>query len=73
LDKRYNLFLSHASEDKVFTNPLADKLKSLGLEVWYDDYVLKIGQQLRVTLGNGLKNLILCSCIKNFLPRLGRN
>lgn len=55
MDKRYDLFLSHASEDKVFTKPLADKLKSVGLEVWYDDHDLNKSEQLREDLDNGLK------------------
>ena len=55
MDKTYDLFLSHASEDKVFTKPLADKLKSLGLEVWYDDHDLRKGEQIREDLDNGLK------------------
>ena len=55
MDKRYDLFLSHASEDKIFTKPLADKLKSLGLEVWYDDHDLRKGEQIREDLDTGLK------------------
>jgi hypothetical protein len=55
LDKRYDLFLSHASEDNDFTNPLADKLTDLGLEVWYDNHDLNKSEQLREDLDNGLK------------------
>jgi hypothetical protein len=72
LDKRYNVFLSHASEDKDFVAPLAEKLINLGLDVWYDDYVLRIGQQLRVALENGLKKsdngVIVLS--KNFFTKM---
>ena len=72
MDKRYDLFLSHASEDKDFVAPLAEKLTNLGLDVWYDDYVLRIGQQLRVALDNGLKKsdngVIVLS--KNFFTKM---
>lgn len=47
MDKKYDLFLSHASEDKAFTNPLADKLNSLG--------GLKLGMNNLEDLDNGLK------------------
>lgn len=55
MDKKYDLFLSHASEDNDFTTPLADKLKSLGLEVWYDTHDLNKSEQLREDVDNGIK------------------
>ena len=55
MDERYDLFLSHASEDKDFTIPLANKLTRLGLNVWYDNHDLKKSEQLRQDLDNGLK------------------
>ena len=55
MDKRFDLFLSHASEDNDFTNPLADKLINLGLEVWYDNHDLNKSEQLGEDLDNGLK------------------
>jgi hypothetical protein len=34
----WDLFISHASEDKVgFVKPLATALTSFGVRVWYDD------------------------------------
>ena len=47
MDRTYDLFLSHANEDEVFTDPLADKLRSLGLEVWYANDDLRKGEQVR--------------------------
>jgi len=47
LDRTYDLFLGHANEDEVFTDPLADKLRSLGLEVWYANDDLRKGEQVR--------------------------
>jgi hypothetical protein len=54
---KYDFFISHASEDKEdFVRPLADKLNKLGLKIWYDDFQLKVGDSLRRSIDNGLKN-----------------
>lgn len=48
------LFLSHASEDKNdFVKPLADALLS-SFEVWYDAYVLQMGDSLLKKINEGL-------------------
>lgn len=55
--KKYHLFISHASEDKDdFVRPLADALRRLGVEVWYDEFELKIGDSLRRSIDRGLAN-----------------
>ena len=46
-DGRRDLFISHASEDKDFVGPLAGALSSQGLEIWYDEYELQIGDRVR--------------------------
>lgn len=44
----YDVFISHASEDKnCVIRPLAQALVGKGLKVWYDKYELKIGDSLR--------------------------
>lgn len=51
------LFISHASEDKdAFVRPLAEALRAVGFNVWYDEYVLKMGDSLREKIDLGLKN-----------------
>ena len=51
----WDVFISHASEDKRdFVEPLANKLKALGLRVWYDKFVLKLGDSLLATIDAGL-------------------
>jgi hypothetical protein len=41
--KKYDVFISHASEDKdEIVRPLAEKLKNLGIRVWYDEFTLHI-------------------------------
>ncbi len=52
---KYNLFISHASEDKPdFVGPLAETLRGMGLEVWYDEFVLTAGDSLRSKIDEGL-------------------
>jgi hypothetical protein len=51
----YDLFLSHASEDKdAIARPLYDGLTRAGLSVWFDEAVLEIGDSLRSKIDEGL-------------------
>ncbi|HBE9180504.1 TPA: TIR domain-containing protein [Serratia fonticola] len=71
---KYDLFISHASEDKEeFVRPLAETLESIGVKVWYDEFTLKVGDSLRKSIDQGLVNsrfgtVILSSafCSKNW-------
>jgi hypothetical protein len=57
LGKRWDVFVSHASEDKQdFVNGLAEGLSKSGLSVWYDDFTLKVGDSLRRRIDEGLAN-----------------
>lgn len=53
---KYDVFICHASEDKAFVQPLAQALKNAGIKVWYDDFVLKWGDDLRGSIDAGLVN-----------------
>lgn len=54
-NKDYDVFLSHASEDKdLIVRPLAKALESRGLTVWYDENNLKLGDSLRRKIDQGL-------------------
>ncbi len=54
-DQQYDVFISHASEDKEsFANGLAEKLTAAGVAVWYDDMVLGWGDSLRRSIDKGL-------------------
>jgi len=56
-NKRYDFFISHASEDKDdIVRSLAGSLKENGFEVWYDEFELKIGDSLRKKIDVGLTN-----------------
>jgi len=49
------IFISHASEDKdEIARPLAEALKELGYEVWYDEYSLRLGDSLNQEIDKGL-------------------
>lgn len=53
-DREYDLFLSHAHEDKDFARPLADALVRRGVRVWYDETAISIGDSLRESIDRGL-------------------
>jgi len=53
--KRWDVFISHASEDKdEFVRPLAKALEQSGLEVWFDETTFKVGDRLRESIDYGL-------------------
>lgn len=55
--KKYDFFISHASEDKqAIVRPLAEALKAAGCRVWYDESELKLGDSLRRKIDHGLAN-----------------
>jgi len=50
-----DLFISHASEDKeAFVKLLAVALKDVGIDIWYDEFELKIGDSLSRSIDKGL-------------------
>ncbi len=55
--KKWDVFICHAGEDKnKVARPLAKKLRSEGLKVWYDEFELVWGNSLMKSIDNGLKN-----------------
>ena len=53
--REFDVFISHASEDKdQVVRPLAEALKTGGLDVWYDEFELRIGDSLRQKIDRGL-------------------
>jgi len=53
--REYDVFISHASEDKdAVVRPLANALRDGGLQVWYDEFELRIGDSLRRKIDTGL-------------------
>lgn len=51
---KYDLFISHASEDKDFVRPLARALRAQRLAVWFDEFELTPGTGLRESIDRGL-------------------
>ncbi|MFE9597504.1 toll/interleukin-1 receptor domain-containing protein [Streptomyces hokutonensis] len=53
---KYDLFISHASEDKEeFVRPLAASLMRLGVKTWYDEHSLTMGDSLSASIDKGLQ------------------
>lgn len=55
--KRYDVFISHAWEDKDdFVRPLAKRLSEENIEVWYDEISIQWGTSIRQSIDKGLAN-----------------
>jgi hypothetical protein len=51
----YDAFISHATEDKAkVVKPLARALARMGLNIWYDEFELEVGDSLRQSIDQGL-------------------
>ena len=51
----WDVFISHASEDKeTFVRPLAEALRCLGVDVWYDEFSLSVGDSLSRSIDRGI-------------------
>lgn len=54
-DEAYDVFISHASEDKeTIVRALAHELVQQGMKVWFDEFTLRIGDSLRQKIDRGL-------------------
>ncbi|MCI0563290.1 MAG: SUMF1/EgtB/PvdO family nonheme iron enzyme [Nitrososphaera sp.] len=51
----WDVFLSYASEDKLFARRLARGLIDSGLKVWFDEFALEAGDSLRRSIDKGLR------------------
>jgi len=70
--KEYDVFISHASEDKyTIVRELAESLSDLGVNVWYDEFSLEVGDSLTQKIDEGLINskfgIIIVS--RNFIKK----
>lgn len=51
----HDVFICHASEDKDdFVRPLAEELIKQSLKIWYDEFALTVGDNLRRSIDKGL-------------------
>ena len=51
----YDVFLSHNSQDKLQVRKLAGRLKKAGLRVWFDEWVIKPGDDIYLAIERGLE------------------
>ena len=65
----YDVFLSHSSKDKAVVRPVAERLRADGLTVWFDEWVLKPGDNIPAKIDEGLEHsrvLVLCMSANAF-------
>lgn len=56
-DVKYDVFVSHASEDKeTFVDEFVKELEKLDISVWYDKQCIIWGDSLRAKIDEGLRN-----------------
>ena len=53
---KWDVFISHASEDKPYVDVLVQKLTEAGIRVWFDRTAIDWGSDIRITIDHGLKN-----------------
>ncbi len=59
----FDVFLSHNFKDKLRVRMLAERLRSAGLRVWFDEWIIQPGDDIYLTIERGLevsRTLILC-------------
>jgi hypothetical protein len=60
---RWDVFLSHSSKDKDVVRDIANRLKSDGVRVWFDEWEIKPGDSIPAKIEDGLEHsrvLVLC-------------
>src|ERR1022692_4734277 len=51
----YDVFLSHNSQDKPRVRKLAERLRDAGLRVWFDEWVIRPGEDIYLAIEHGLE------------------
>ena len=54
-NQEYDVFLSYATEDREWAQMLAERLRSSGVRVWFDEWELQSGDHGYTKLNDGLK------------------
>ncbi len=60
---QYDVFLSHNSKDKPRVRRLAERLRTAGLRVWFDEWIIQPGDDIYLAIERGLeasRTLVLC-------------
>ena len=66
---QYDVFPSHSAKDKAVVRPLAERLRADGVKVWFDGWVLKLGDSIPAKIEEGLERsrvLVLCMSANAF-------
>lgn len=66
---KYDVFLSHSSNDKPLIRELAERLRADGLRVWFDEWVIRPGDVIPHQIELGLESsrvLVLCMSANAF-------
>ncbi|MDD4052849.1 MAG: toll/interleukin-1 receptor domain-containing protein [candidate division Zixibacteria bacterium] len=54
---QFDAFICHASEDKAeVVDQIARGLRERGLHIWYDTFCIEVGDPIRATINEGLRN-----------------
>ena len=64
-----DVFLSHSKQDKAVVRPLAERLRKDGVNVLFDEWVLKPGDSIPSKIEEGLERsrvLVLCMSANAF-------
>src|SRR5438105_2683320 len=51
----FDVFLSHNSKDKVRVRRLAERLQAAGARVWFDEWIIKPGDDIYLAVERGLQ------------------
>jgi WD40 repeat protein/GTPase SAR1 family protein len=68
-DFKYDVFLSHSSEDKPVVRKIAGRLRADGLRVWFDEWEILPGDSIPAKVEEGLEQsrvLVLCMSANAF-------
>ncbi len=60
---QHDVFLSHSKADKTRVRYLAERLRAAGLRVWFDEWIIKPGNDIYLVIKQGLeatRTLVLC-------------
>ena len=68
-DFKYDVFLSHSSKDKAVVRAVAERLRTDGLSIWFDDWEIRPGDSIPAKIEEGLEHsrvLVLCMSANAF-------
>ncbi len=52
---KYDIFLSHNSKDKPAVRKLAERLRRDGVQVWFDEWIIRTGDDIYLQIEKGLE------------------